>query len=198
MLDRSNIAWRIRRWLMKNRPRNWLDIALAVIAGAILAGALLIVIGSCRADDAPPPHEGYSLDAPIDELLPDLKEEEGFRAHPYRDTRGNLTVGYGTNLSLGITEQQGEALSIVSLQQNWRELIGALPWVTQQPPRIQIALLDMVYQEGIGHLLGFKNMLAAMKRGDYKAAREEALDSDWARQTPNRAERVIARFPTGE
>ena len=35
----------------------------------------------------------------------------------------------------------------------------------------------------------FKKMKAALERGDFEAAAAEMLDSRWARQTPNRADR---------
>ena len=39
-----------------------------------------------------------------------LKAEEGFRAKPYLDSRGTLTIGFGTSLANGITEAEGEWL----------------------------------------------------------------------------------------
>jgi hypothetical protein len=42
----------------------------------------------------------------------------------------------------------------------------------------------------VAGVLGFKLMLKALARGDRAEAERQALDSDWAEQTPNRAKRV--------
>ena len=48
----------------------------------------------------------------------------------------------------------------------------------------------MTFQMGLGGVLKFKKMLAALQVKDYTTARREALNSAWARQTPQRAKRV--------
>lgn len=123
-----------------------------------------------------------------------LKQEEGFRSHPYPDTRGNLTIGYGTNISEGITIHEAEYLLTERLRQIWKDLSIKWPPYNTQSLRIRAALLDMAYQLGVAGLLGFKDMLEALKRGDYPAAMKSALDSAWARETPNRARRVVRAF----
>jgi lysozyme len=50
----------------------------------------------------------------------------------------------------------------------------------------------MAYQLGPSGVVAFKKMLAALEAGDRIAAAEAALDSKWATQTPNRAQRVAA------
>ena len=56
----------------------------------------------------------------------------------------------------------------------------------------------MGFQLGIGGLLGFRKMWAALERSDYAQAAEEALDSRWAEQTPNRAQEVAEWIRTAE
>ena len=47
----------------------------------------------------------------LQDLIEDLKRDEGFRSHPYRDTVGKLTIGYGRNLDdVGISEREAEQL----------------------------------------------------------------------------------------
>ena len=65
------------------------------IAGAVL-GATLALGGQHF-------FEGSDGDDQYADLVTRLQAEEGYRATPYRDTRGVLTVGYGTNLSEGLT-----------------------------------------------------------------------------------------------
>ena len=56
----------------------------------------------------------------------------------------------------------------------------------------------MGYQLGLNRLLGFKRMLAALERGDYRAASDEMLDSKWAiSDTPARARRLAQMMLRG-
>ena len=52
----------------------------------------------------------------------------------------------------------------------------------------------MAYQLGVHGVLEFKEMLASLERGDCQAARRQALESAWARETPARAKRVTERL----
>lgn len=132
------------------------------------------------------------------QLVQTLKSEEGFRSKPYLDSRGILTIGYGTDLAEGITETEGEYLLRERLRSTLERLRNAWGPFSGQPVRIQSALLDAAYQMGVQGVLGFHDMLAALERGDIPAARAAALDSDWARETPNRAKRVVESFSNSE
>ena len=123
-----------------------------------------------------------------------LKTEEGFRAKPYRDTRGFLTVGYGTNLDAGILHTTGECMARSELETKLARLRKLWPPFDTMPAYTQIALLDMAYQEGVHGVLGFHDMLAALIAGDCHAAQSAALDSVWARETQKRAEGVASLF----
>jgi len=50
-------------------------------------------------------------------------------------------------------------------------------------------VLSMTYQMGVTGILKFKDMWKQAKAGNWKAMAKEALDSKWAKQTPNRAKR---------
>jgi lysozyme len=52
---------------------------------------------------------------------------------------------------------------------------------------VQLVLTDMTFNMGIYELLKFKNTLMFIKRGDYKSAAEEMLNSKWAKQVGQRA-----------
>ena len=43
-------------------------------------------------------------------LVDSIKYEEGFRSKPYQDKEGVLTIGYGLNLTNGITRAEAEWL----------------------------------------------------------------------------------------
>jgi lysozyme len=55
----------------------------------------------------------------------------------------------------------------------------------------------MCFQLGMSKLGGFKNTLAAMRQGRYDEAADGMLNSAWASQTPNRAQRLAQMMRTG-
>ncbi len=125
--------------------------------------------------------------------------DEALRLKPYRDTVGKLTIGIGRNLDdRGITRDEAMALLETDLNLVEAELDGALPWWRQMNEARQNVLANMCFNLGLSKLLGFKNTLAAMKRGDYPAAAAGMLDSLWARQVGARAQRLATIMRTGE
>lgn len=129
--------------------------------------------------------------------LDDLRVDEGLRLTPYRDTRGVLTIGYGINLDQGITRVEAEMLLEGRVADRIGALTVTLPWFPTLAPARQRVLINMAYQLGVGGLLGFRHMLEALRRGDYELAADEMLDSDWARQTPARAQRLAQEMRAG-
>lgn len=120
-----------------------------------------------------------------------VKKHEGFRRFPYKDTVGKLTIGYGLNLEdRGLPEEDAELLTIRYLVELERSLRVARPVFGILSPQRQAALLDMAYQLGLGGLLNFKRMWAAIENKEWARACFEALDSKWAKQTPKRAEAI--------
>ena len=130
----------------------------------------------------------------LDALISRLEAEEGFRPMPYRDSRGVLTIGYGTNLSNGISPTEGEVLLRSRLIRMRRNLSEVWAPYADQPPAVQAALLDMAYQLGVHGVLEFRDMLEALKQGDYEGAARAALDSAWDEETPRRVERIVEVF----
>ena len=128
--------------------------------------------------------------------LSQLAADEGFEGMPYDDHLGKPTIGYGTLLPL--TPEEGKMLLESRLQAKTDELLASVPEVATYPAGVRDALFNMAYQLGTAGLLRFRNMWAALDRGFYDQAADEALDSLWARQTPNRAERVAAAIRKGE
>ena len=73
----------------------------------------------------------------------------------------------------------------------------ALPWVAQLDEIRQAVLIGMAFQMGTAGLVGFKNTLAMIERGDYAGAAQGMLNSRWAQQTPARAHRMARQMETG-
>lgn len=58
------------------------------------------------------------------------------------------------------------------------------------PPEVQGVIIEMCYQIGFTGVMKFKKMIANMKDINWKGASDEMLDSLWAKQTPERANRL--------
>ena len=151
---------------------------------AIVLGLSIAVAGQC----APPE------DPALDLALARLRTEEGFEAHAYRDTRGRLTIGYGTNLSEGITQGEGDYLLGSRLRARVDTFRQLWPPLRDMPLEVRVELADMAYQLGPTNLDGFELMLGHLERGEWNAAADEALASAWHRETPARAEAGAAIF----
>ena len=132
------------------------------------------------------------------DLEREVADDEGFMRIPYRCTSGKLSIGYGTNIQDGITREEALLLMRHRLGKVVAALESRLPfWVKLTDERRRV-MANMGYQLGIGGLMGFKRMLAALERGDYEAAAREMLDSKWAkRDTPARAGRLAERMRLG-
>lgn len=130
-------------------------------------------------------------------LIQDIASDEGAvreasRHIVYKDHLGNDTVGYGRLLSRGFSQDEAEYLLGNDVKSAMADLDRNAPWWRAMlDPRMR-ALANMCFQLGWPRLAGFKKMLAALERGDTEEAAKQALDSKWARQTPERAERVAA------
>lgn len=132
----------------------------------------------------------FAHDGQWETLLHRVMRDEGFAARPYRDTEGVLTIGFGTNLEAGITHDQAQAMLELAMLARWDDLTRRKTWVGGLPLPARRALANMAYNLGVPRLLGFRRMWAALERGDYRAAADEALDSRWAEQVGARAQRI--------
>ena len=131
----------------------------------------------------------------IDPITADLKHDEGLRLKPYRDSVGKLTIGFGRNLNdMGISEAEAEVLLAHDISQARIDLDHALPWWRALSSPHRRGLVNMAFNLGLPRLLGFKKMLAALEGGDGVRAANEALDSKWAGQVGDRAQRIAALY----
>ena len=123
---------------------------------------------------------------------------EGLKLNPYRCPAGKLTIGVGRNLEdKGIS--MAEALFLLRNDvEEVRTQLERYPWYTQLDPVRQKVLIDMAFNLGIGGLMQFRKMLAALEAGDYGKTADEMLDSKWARQVGKRAQRLAEMMRTGE
>ena len=134
------------------------------------------------------------------ELIYQIKQDEGLRLTAYQDTLGNWTIGYGhtpaTEGEVWTLAQAEEALAL-DLDEAADELDKALPWAESMGVVRWSVFVNMAYNMGIEHLLGFHDTLAAAQRGDWDATAAGMLDSLWAKQVGGRAVRLAQQMRTG-
>lgn len=127
-----------------------------------------------------------------------LQLDEGLMLKPYRDTVGKLTIGYGRNLDdVGITLEEAGILLGTDMRRAEAEVVRAFDWYTSLDGPRQAVLVNMAFNLGIGGLLGFRRMIAAIERHDFVTAAREALDSRWSRQVGERSTRLAKQLRTG-
>jgi lysozyme len=127
-------------------------------------------------------------------VIPDFKSlierigvNEGFRSKPYQCTEGVWTIGHGLTW---ITEEESLSILTGRISQLHLKLLDDLDWYEDMPPEIKGVLIEMIYQIGYSGVKKFRKMLANMKEHNWKGAADEMLDSLWAKQTSNRANRL--------
>src|SRR5260221_216391 len=119
-----------------------------------------------------------------------LINDEGLRLKPYRDTVGKLTIGVGRNLDdKGISQEEAAIMLENDIDEHVALLDAKLPWWRKLDEARQNALANMAFNLGIEGLLGFKNSLALLERGEYEKAAANFAMSKWAKQVGPRADR---------
>ena len=136
-----------------------------------------------------------------EELKEQIKEHEGFVPRTYKDSLGKRTIGFGhlcvepeqwdddkeytrEELERVFDKDFDEALK------NAESLIGerSINFIAKQ------VIIEMVFQLGIGGVGKFKKMWSALNSEDYGEASFQMMDSLWAKQTPNRAEKLSQKM----
>lgn len=127
-----------------------------------------------------------------------VKKEEGFRLETYKCTEGHLTGGYGHKMLEGETPPTDHAGWLKIFERDFaRAMTGADDLLMLCPNIHETArhiVVEMVYQMGAYGVSRFKKFLQALQDSDYKEASVQMLDSRWAKQTPNRANRMSERM----
>lgn len=144
----------------------------------------------------------------LNELLEELKREEGFRANIYQCTAGVDTIGYGFNvnyleedelaLNNGVVEpmsrEVADKILELKLEKLKKEVYRAFPWIKNHPKKVQDALIEMAYQLGLTKMKGFSQTLRYIEVEDYSSAVRNLKNSRWAQQTPRRVNNLIKRL----
>ena len=136
---------------------------------------------------------------PDDDPLKDrIKQHEGFRLEPYTDSEGFLTVGYGRNLeSTPFTRAEVDLMFETDFRRAKQGAENFHYFESLNPAR-QGVLIEMVFQMGPRGVGKFTKFAQACDDGDWKEASRQMLDSQWAKQTPDRARELADIFERGK
>lgn len=139
----------------------------------------------------------------MNDLVRQLRGDEGVKPHAYQDHLGFWTIGVGRLVDKrkpgsGLRPAEIDMLLANDIADREQELSHRLPWFSKLDAARQGVLLNMAFQLGVDGLLAFKITLALVEAGQYAEAANQMLKSLWARQTPQRAERMAKQMATGE
>lgn len=135
-------------------------------------------------------------------LIKLLSFEEGRVPFVYKCSLGYDTIGVGRL----VDRQQGGRLSdaeidyllMNDIETHTKELDAALPWARGLDPVRRAVLVSMAFQMGVPRLLQFTQTLPAIRDERWDHAANLMLQSLWAKQTPERAQRHSRQMATGE
>jgi lysozyme len=138
-------------------------------------------------------------DGDIATLDAQLQSDEGFSQHLYTDVKGKVSIGYGFNLTdEGLSLDESRAVLALRLQRYTIEMQYKYPWIFQfTPPRIR-ALINMYYNLGSFRFSEFVLMLGYLFANNFKGAYKEILDSEAAKENPERYKRIADTILSGD
>ena len=136
-----------------------------------------------------------------------LKFEEFYRERPYHCSEGYPTIGIGTKIGpknadldlyqFKVSESVAKMMLDDELMSIRKELVKHR-WYTDLDSHRQDIIKSMCYQMGVAGVFKFKKMIKALEVKDWEEAARQALDSLWAKQTPDRANRHADVLLTGD
>lgn len=136
------------------------------------------------------------IEQTIDKML---MRHEGFRDVPYKCTSNRTTIGYGRNLySNPLTTTEAAYLLANDRNRALNDAMKIYPNFDKLNLARKCALIDFVFNVGIGTARLFKKFLACLDNEDYKGAANELLNTLYHQQTGKRAEEIAAIIRTGE
>jgi lysozyme len=133
----------------------------------------------------------------INEITVQLTRDEGKRSIMYIDSVGTPTIGIGHNLQNSISDAAINQIFNDDLTIAENNIQKFLPWTASLDDVRYGVLVNLSFNIGIEGLLEFKLMLLALQRADYNEAANQLLNSAYAHEVGDRAQRLAIQFQTG-
>lgn len=137
-------------------------------------------------------------------LVADVKAAEGHSLTAYKDTLGYWTIGYGHLLQSGvdwtghtITQETADQLLSMDLDEADQHALN-LPEVPGLNACRTNAVIELVFNMGLQHWVGFSHCRDAIGHARWQEAHDQLLQSLWAKQVgPHRSQRIAGYLLTG-
>jgi len=135
----------------------------------------------------------------MSKLIDTLRRHEGVKNTLYKCTSDKWTIGVGRNLEdVGLSEEEIDFLLLNDIIRTKDLMDNYMPWHKDLDEVRQEALINFVFNVGIGTAMKFKNGMSSLEEGDYPSAAAHMLDSAWAKQVGDRAIEITQMIETGE
>jgi len=126
-----------------------------------------------------------------------IKQHEGCRLTPYKDSLNITTVGYGRNLeAVPFSQDEVDLMFENDFERAWMGAMSFPEFDGLNDVRRGV-VVEMTFQMGRKGVAGFRKFWAAVRREDWLSARHQLLSSRWAVQTPERAKELAEIFFNG-
>ena len=140
-----------------------------------------------------------------EQLRKELEVDEGRVDEIYADHLGYPTFGighlvlksdpeYGQDFGTPVSEYRVLTAFEHDVQTVLLDCEKLYPDFYSKPEEVQLIVANMMFNMGLTRLSKFKNMKRAVDNQDWSQAAVEMLDSRWAKQVPNRANRLVERM----
>jgi len=141
----------------------------------------------------------------IDQLRKELEVDEGVKYEIYNDHLGYPTFGIG-HLVIDTDPEYGQEVGTPVSEDRVAEAFDKdvttviadcevlYPDFDELPEECQLIIANMMFNMGRPRLKQFKGMKRGVDSRDWNAAADEMIDSNWYRQVPNRAGRLVKRM----
>ena len=141
----------------------------------------------------------------IEQLRKELEVDEGVKYEIYNDHLGFPTFGIG-HLVRDDDPENGEPVGtpvsedrvIEAFDNDVQVVLADCERLYNDfnvlPEEVQLIIANMMFNMGRPRLSKFKGMKAGVDAQDWNKAADEMIDSNWYKQVPNRAGRLVKRM----
>ena len=141
----------------------------------------------------------------IRQLRKELEVDEGVKYEIYKDHLGYPTFGIG-HLVIDSDPEHGQEVGtpvsedrvIEAFDNDVQVVLADCEQLYNDfnvlPEEVQLIIANMMFNMGRPRLSKFKGMKAGVDAQDWNKAADEMIDSNWYKQVPNRAGRLVKRM----
>ena len=141
----------------------------------------------------------------IRQLRKELEVDEGVKYEIYKDHLGYPTFGIG-HLVIDSDPEHGQEVGtpvsedrvIEAFDNDVQVVLADCERLYNDfnvlPEEVQLIIANMMFNMGRPRLSKFKGMKAGVDAQDWNKAADEMIDSNWYKQVPNRAGRLVKRM----